>query len=376
MRVFLRRFLHPVHATAAVGIAGSLAIVPMMTGGLMQFSAGLITMPDTVSASVSGPESVRLFRPHDAGTGQTLARDLLGDRLDRAYDLAMIDDTPPAPRFEELDKRRLPVVIPVPAARPLTDVEHYAMITEAAAAVSPGGLDLRFAAAASPVALAAVAMPVTREMVEAEAEATAETEAAIVLARAVPVPNARPAHAPAGATAHSTLAYANPNAEAGGSEASEGVFGRLFGRSGSQLPDPGQRVAVYDIGSATVYMPNGEKLEAHSGLAHMQDNPRYVKEKNRGPTPPNLYKLRMREARFHGVEAIRLLPADGKKKFNRDGLLAHTYMYVGGGDRSQSNGCVVFKDYDRFLKAFKRGEVKHMIVVPHLDEVPTYLAAL
>ena len=123
---------------------------------------------------------------------------------------------------------------------------------------------------------------------------------------------------------------------------------------------------------------NGEKLEAHSGLAHMKDNPRYVAEKNKGPTPPNLYNLRMRESRFHGVEAIRLLPADGKKKYNRDGLLAHTYMYVRGGgkDTSQSNGCVVFKDYDRFLKAFKRGEVTHMIVVRHLREVPTYMAAL
>lgn len=108
----------------------------------------------------------------------------------------------------------------------------------------------------------------------------------------------------------------------------------------------------------------------------MQDNPRYVTQKNRGPTPPNLYNLVMRESRFHGVEAIRLLPADGRKKYNRDGLLAHTYMYAGGGSRSQSNGCVVFKRYERFLNAFKRGEIERLIVVPSMKELPTYVAAL
>ena len=175
-----------------------------------------------------------------------------------------------------------------------------------------------------------------------------------------------------------TLAYASPEpreTEVDG-ETSSSIFGRLFrGSDGSELPGPGSRVAVYVIDSATVHMPNGEKLEAHSGLAHMKDNPRYVTKKNRGPTPPNVYNLVMRERRFHGVEAIRLLPADGKKKFNRDGLLAHTYMYARG-DSSQSNGCVVFKNYDRFLAAFKKGRIKRMIVVRTLEELPTYMAAL
>jgi len=107
----------------------------------------------------------------------------------------------------------------------------------------------------------------------------------------------------------------------------------------------------------------------------MQDNPRYAHKKNSGPTPPNVYNLVMRERRFHGVEAIRLLPADGRKKFNRDGLLAHTYMYRVG-DRSQSNGCVVFKRYDRFLTAFKQGKITRLIVVGSMDELPTYMAAL
>ncbi len=81
----------------------------------------------------------------------------------------------------------------------------------------------------------------------------------------------------------------------------------------------------------------------------------------RGPTPPDTYNLVMRERRFHGVEAIRLIPADGKTKLNRTGLLAHSYLLRGG--RAESHGCVAFKDYDKFLNAFKKGKVKRLIVV-------------
>jgi hypothetical protein len=136
----------------------------------------------------------------------------------------------------------------------------------------------------------------------------------------------------------------------------------------------GSGVAVYDIRNAVVYMPNGEKLEAHSGLGPMTDKPKYVDEKNRGPTPPNTYKLVLRERRFHGVEAIRLLPVDGNNKYGRVGLLAHTYMLRGG--LAQSNGCVVFKDYKRFLNAFKKGKVTRLVVVPDLSHAsPAMLAS-
>jgi len=121
-------------------------------------------------------------------------------------------------------------------------------------------------------------------------------------------------------------------------------------------------VAVYDISAGTVYMPNGDRLEAHSGLGNMRDDPRFVDKKMRGPTPPHTYNLQMREALFHGVEAIRLHPVGGAGAIhNRVGLLAHTYML---GKRGDSNGCVSFKDYKRFLAAFKRGEIKQLVVVP------------
>ncbi|WP_369239623.1 tlde1 domain-containing protein [Jiella sp. M17.18] len=201
-----------------------------------------------------------------------------------------------------------------------------------------------------------------------------------VAAIEAPRPEKRPVQKPT-----PVVAYARPDAGAAAAPQDSGqsgigsFFHRLFHANGgsSSLPGPGSRVAVYDISSATVYLPGDGRLEAHSGLGQMQDNPRYVNQKNRGPTPPNIYNLVLRESRFHGAEAIRLLPADGRKKFNRDGLLAHPYMYIGpGNDRSQSNGCVVFKNYARFLQAFKQGRVKQMIVVKTLDDLPTYMAAL
>lgn len=123
--------------------------------------------------------------------------------------------------------------------------------------------------------------------------------------------------------------------------------------------------AYYDISASIVYLPNGERLEAHSGLGRMRDNPRFVREKNRGPTPPHTYNLTLRESLFHGVQAIRLTPVGGERKiFNRNGLLAHTYML---GPRGDSNGCVSFRDYKRFLAAFRRGEIRQLVVVERMD---------
>jgi Tlde1 domain len=137
------------------------------------------------------------------------------------------------------------------------------------------------------------------------------------------------------------------------------------------LPGPGSRTAVYDISAHTVYLPSGQKLEAHSGLGDKLDNPRYVNVRMRGPTPPNVYDLTLREQLFHGVRAIRLNPVDDGKMFGRDGMLAHTYML---GPNGQSNGCVSFRDYQKFLQAYLRGEVDRLVVVARLDHTPVPMA--
>src|SRR5262249_1740761 len=46
----------------------------------------------------------------------------------------------------------------------------------------------------------------------------------------------------------------------------------------------GDHTAIYDIAAHAVYLPNGDKLEAHSGLGPRQDDPRSVNVKNRGAT--------------------------------------------------------------------------------------------
>jgi len=127
--------------------------------------------------------------------------------------------------------------------------------------------------------------------------------------------------------------------------------------------DPDSHTAIYDIAARTVYLPSGRRLEAHSGLGSHLDDPRYVNTKGRGPTPPNVYSLALRERLFHGVRAIRLVPVNDGKMFGRDGMLAHSYML---GPSGQSNGCVAFRNYPAFLSAFLRGEVDRLVVVEHL----------
>jgi hypothetical protein len=130
-----------------------------------------------------------------------------------------------------------------------------------------------------------------------------------------------------------------------------------------------RKTAYYDITAKLVYLPGGERLEAHSGLGRYMDDPRHFKLKMRGVTPPNTYRLKLREALFHGVRAIRLIPEDEAAMHGRDGILAHTYML---GSNGQSNGCVSFRYYDKFLQAFLRGEVERLVVVAKMDKPPAF----
>lgn len=159
-------------------------------------------------------------------------------------------------------------------------------------------------------------------------------------------------------SAPTALAYAAPD-DGGGSVGK--AFKNLF-NTGPAAGLAGKRVAVYNISAKTVTMPDGTVLKAYSGIGEMANNPKYVHVKMRGPTPPDTYKLKMRESRFHGVEAIRMLPVDGKNKLGRNGILAHSQLLRGR--KGQSHGCVAFEDYDKFLNAFKKGKVTHMVVIP------------
>ena len=138
---------------------------------------------------------------------------------------------------------------------------------------------------------------------------------------------------------------------------------------GSSLSlDRDSRTAIYDITARTVYMPDGRRLEAHSGFGDRMDDPRYIIVKREGPTPPNVYDLSLRENLFHGDRAIRLTPVGDGKMYGRDGILAHSYLL---GPSGQSNGCVSFSDYPAFLNAFLRGEVTRLVVVERLATPPS-----
>lgn len=156
------------------------------------------------------------------------------------------------------------------------------------------------------------------------------------------------------------------------SAAASGGFGRgpLFSFPspfGNSAPAPvsgyDHYTAVYDISARVVYLPDGTKLEAHSGLGQALDNPRFVAERAVGPTPPHVYELTLREGSFHGVQAIRLNPVGEGGIYGRAGLLAHPFMLGPNGD---SNGCVSFRDYNAFLRAYENGQVKKLAVVAKL----------
>jgi hypothetical protein len=143
--------------------------------------------------------------------------------------------------------------------------------------------------------------------------------------------------------------------------ADSGVFNDGQSKSPGRLPRTDNLTAVYDISARTVYMPDGSRLEAHSGLRDKLDDPRYVHVRMHGATPPHTYDLVPRESLFHRIEALRMIPVGGEAEiFGRSGILAHSYMLGPNGD---SNGCVSFRDYDAFLRAYQRGRVKRLVVV-------------
>ncbi len=164
------------------------------------------------------------------------------------------------------------------------------------------------------------------------------------------------------------MAYAAPE-----DDAVDRSRGRRLSPSFGPPVMTGQATAIYDISAKVVHMPNGEKLEAHSGLGDKMDDPRFAHVRMKGVTPPHTYTLTEREALFHGHRALRLHPVGGSSAiYGRAGLLTHPYLLGPNGD---SNGCVSFKDYERFLQAYLRGEVKRLVVVASMNDAPRSLIA-
>jgi len=157
------------------------------------------------------------------------------------------------------------------------------------------------------------------------------------------------------------LAYASADASVTGSIIDTRSQNPMMGGA----PPYDRQTAVYDIAAKTVYLPDGTRLEAHSGLGSKMDDVRYSHVRMQGVTPPHIYELKPREALFHGVPALRLTPLGGEEKIHgRDGLLAHSYML---GPSGQSNGCVSFKDYYAFLDAYKNKGIRRLAVLAKIQ---------
>ena len=264
-------------------------------------------------------------------------------------------------------------VMDVPVAAPLlsvTDIRNFYASGEIAQ--PDGWLFKHEIMPVRPTTMAA--LPVPARDVEADAAPSVETVVA------VPLPPTKPLFAGGvtpGDSAEDTLSLAplpprKPDAPAqmamlpptlpedDAPEAAPETPAQPQAKDELRYPTPEDRFAIYDIKARKLYLPNGKKLEAHSGYGDKFDDIRYVHVKMYGPTPPNRYKLRMREALFHGTEAVRLLPVGDGKMYGRNGFLLHPYLL---GPRGDSNGCISLADYDSFLTAFKRGEVTEVIVV-------------
>jgi hypothetical protein len=157
------------------------------------------------------------------------------------------------------------------------------------------------------------------------------------------------------------LAYASADASAG----ITGSLGREQNPMLGGSPPYDRDTAVYDISAHTVYLPDGSRLEAHSGLGSSLDDPHSSRIRMRGVTPPHIYMLKPRESLFHGVAALRLTPIGGEDAiYGREGLLAHSFMLGPNGD---SNGCVSFKDYNAFLSAYRNEGIRKLAVVARVE---------
>ncbi len=296
-------------------------------------------------------------------------------------------DIPPAATSNSLtfNDRFLPVPVPVPVPAPSADTSAKLLVQSWSSEI-----ELKLQQAKSRLAQKLQSENVLPEdfrtaLIDLPKPTAGTTTAAVATATtSVPLPRARPVEIrldtqPSPQTTAS--AYARPEERTLLQKLSDllpsgGITLASLGPDSGLShdgPDLGalgydKLTAVYDISAHAVYLPNGTRLEAHSGMGNLMDDPVHVNERMVGATPPTTYELKPREKLFHGVAALRMTPLDNSAALGRSGLLTHSYML---GPRGDSNGCVSIKNYDAFLKSFKDGEFTRLVVVPSLNGTVT-----
>ncbi len=311
-------------------------------------------------------------------------------------------DAPVARRFVNLSVHSVARVEPsvidvpedVPAESALSFVDRFAAASPQGVAPAPLPEEpVKLAVAPKPEPLQLAAAPRAKEMPKAPSKEAAKFQLASVS------PSAQPDDAPKGGVSkirdmaqraknailslgsgdrqsitdklwgkepssrNPVLAYASADASA--TVNVTGSIGREQNPMLGGSPPYDHDTAVYDITAHTVYLPDGTKLDAHSGLGSYLDDPHSSRIRMRGVTPPHIYTLKPRESLFHGVAALRLTPVGGEDAiYGREGLLAHSFMLGPNGD---SNGCVSFRDYSAFLNAYRNQGIRKLAVVARVD---------
>ena len=311
-------------------------------------------------------------------------------------------DAPVARRFVNLSVHSVARVEPsvidvpedVPAESALSFVDRFAAASPQGVAPAPVPEEpVKLAVAPKPEPLQLAAAPRAKEMPKAPSKEAAKFQLASVS------PSAQPDDAPKGGVSrirdmaqraknailslgsgdrqsitdklwgkepssrNPVLAYASADASA--TVNVTGSIGREQNPMLGGSPPYDHDTAVYDITAHTVYLPDGTKLDAHSGLGSYLDDPHSSRIRMRGVTPPHIYTLKPRESLFHGVAALRLTPVGGEDAiYGREGLLAHSFMLGPNGD---FNGCVSFRDYNAFLNAYRNQGIRKLAVVARVD---------
>jgi Tlde1 domain len=313
-------------------------------------------------------------------------------------------DAPVARRFIDLSVHSVARVEPtmidvpedVPAQPALSFLDRFAAASPQGVAPAPVPEEpVKLAVAPKPEPLKLAEAPKIKETVKETPKEPAREAAKVQLASASPA--AQPDDAPKGMGKFRDMAQRAKNAILSlGSGERQSITDKLWGKEPSRNPvlayasadasatvnvtgsigreqnpmlggsPPYDRdTAVYDITAHMVYLPDGTKLEAHSGLGSYLDDPHSSRIRMRGVTPPHIYTLKPRESLFHGVAALRLTPVGGEDAiFGREGLLAHSFMLGPNGD---SNGCVSFRDYNAFLNAYHSQGIRKLAVVARVD---------
>jgi hypothetical protein len=312
-------------------------------------------------------------------------------------------DAPVMRRFADVSVRSVARLEPPEIAAPETAPAEPALsFVDRFAAASPQGVAPALVPASEPVKLAVAPKPEPLKLAEApkaretpkETSREAAKETSKVQLAAV-APTGQPDDPPKGIDSIRDMAQRAKNAILSiASSEKQSVVAKLWGKEPSSRnpvlayasadagsvtgsigreqnpmlggsPPYDRDTAVYDITAHTVYLPDGTKLEAHSGLGSYLDDPHSSRIRMRGVTPPHIYTLKPRESLFHGVAALRLTPVGGEDTiYGREGLLAHSFMLGPNGD---SNGCVSFRDYNAFLNAYRNEGIRKLAVVARVD---------